>query len=1093
MATPSIGTILQHLRRLNCGAALLDLTDRQLLDRFVAQGEEVAFSALVRRHGPLVFGVCRRVLSQVQDAEDAFQATFLVLSRKAGCISWRERVDGWLYATAYRIALKAKTRVLQRRMRETPMAAVPESATPGETACRDLCAILDEELQHLPKKPRLALIRCYLEGQGQEEAARHLGWSPRTLRRRLGEGKEQLRQRLMRRGLTLSGTLLITGLHREAWAVSPTLALTTVRAATRKAALGTLSAKVIALTEVAGLPPAFLTKGQLGVVLLLSLLLTAGVGLGLAARWPPIQPPPPDQALIFVEKLPSTETPKPRADQYGDALPDRALARLGTVRLRHKDMVASAAFTGDGKTVIAADSGGNLVYWDVSTGKEVRRVAAHRGAIYALAVSSDGGTLASGGRGEVGLWETATAKPLARWKVDNDAIMQLAFTPDAKTLAMRQQGATITLWDVATRKKLHDLQGHKGNVSSISMSPDGKSLASASYKDPAIRLWEVATGKEIRQIEAHKHEALWVAFSPDGKTLASSGNDNTLRFWDPATGKEKKQSFEPAGLQNLVYLPDGKHLAGLSNGGLTLRDATTGKEVRAFEKPLRQSSNLAVSPDGKTLVTSWGGPHTLDLWEVATGKRINRFEGHGHGVTSITFSADGRSLYSAGSITDPPVREWDVTLGKERRAIVDNPNGAECVALSPDGTLLAACEYSIRLFNPVTAKEVRALKGHGSVIVSVAFSADGKTLVSGSYYDQTIRVWEVATGKQLQLIKIQQDRPCAAALAPDGKSLAAGGYNDGSVRIWDAATGKEVGKLATGQHTVHSLAYTPDGRSLAVGGMEEAIGLYDVATGKLVRRFEGHQSWIGQLTFSIDGRTLVSGSGDNTLRLWEVATGQERGRFSGHTGAIRSVALSRNGRMAASGSKDTSILIWDATGRLTKEAALPAAPTVKELESLWANLASADAAKAYQALWGLIEAQSQSVPFLAKRLNPVVAATAEQEKRIVQLVADLDKDAFAEREKAAAELERLGRAAGPELRKLLKGNPTAEVKRRMEMLLEKWADSSLDQVRELRALEALEHINTSEARQIVVRLTKGVPEEWLTREAQTTLERMARP
>ncbi|HEV3143976.1 MAG TPA: sigma-70 family RNA polymerase sigma factor, partial [Gemmataceae bacterium] len=709
MATATIGSILQNLRRLNGAAALGDLTDRQLLDRFVSEGEEAAFSALVRRHGPLVFGVCRRVLSQVQDAEDAFQATFLVLARKAGSISWRERVDGWLYATAYRIALKAKTKALHRRMKETPMAVVPESATSYETACRDLCAILDEELQRLPKKPRLALIRCYLEGQGQDEAARHLGWSPRTLRRRLGEGKEQLRQRLMRRGLTLAGTLLATALHREAWAVSPALALTTIRAATRKAALGALSAKVIALTEGAGLPSTFLTKAQLGVVLLLSVLLTAGVGLSLAARSPAIQPPQPDQALVPVEKRPNTETPKPRADQYGDALPDRALARLGTVRLRHKDMVASAAFTGDGKTVIAADGDGNLVYWDVSTGKEIRRVAAHRGVIHALAVSSDGGTLASGGWGEVALWETATAKPLARWTVDNDAIKQLVFTPDAKTLALRQQGAAITLWDVATGKKLHDLQGHKGNVSSITMSTDGKTLASASWKDPAIRLWDVATGKETRQIDAHKNEALWVAFAPDGKTLASSGNDNTLRFWDAATGKEKEQSFEAAGLQSLVYLPDGKHLAGFSNGGLALRDATTGKEVRAFEKPLRQSSNLAVSPDGKTLVTSWGGPHTLDLWEVATGKRINRFQGHGNSVSSVTFSADGQSLYSAAGITDPPIREWDVALGKERRPIGDNPNGAECVALSPGGTLLAACGFNyntIRLFDPATTKEV---------------------------------------------------------------------------------------------------------------------------------------------------------------------------------------------------------------------------------------------------------------------------------------------------------------------------------------------------------------------------------------------------
>jgi C-terminal peptidase prc len=224
-------TVLRHLRRLVGGPGAEGPTDRQLLERFVAGRDEDAFAALVRRHGPLVWGVCRGRLRHAQDAEDCFQATFLVLARKAGSVRWRESVASWLHAVAGRVAAEARARNARLRARERlGLAADPPAPEP---AGRELCAALDEELRGLPEKYRAPLLACYLEGRTTDQAARQLGWSQRTLERRLAQGRARLRARLVRRGLTLSGALLTAALSGEsARAALPAgLAAATTRAA----------------------------------------------------------------------------------------------------------------------------------------------------------------------------------------------------------------------------------------------------------------------------------------------------------------------------------------------------------------------------------------------------------------------------------------------------------------------------------------------------------------------------------------------------------------------------------------------------------------------------------------------------------------------------------------------------------------------------------------------------------------------------------------------------------------------------------------------------------------------------------------------
>src|SRR5258708_14423508 len=198
MASRSAKLILQHVRCMQSSQTCGVLSDRELLHRF-AVGDENAFAALVRRHGPMVLGVSRRVLHQASDADDVFQAAFLALARNARSRHWQASVGNWLYLVAYRLALNVRAesecRARHERRAFTPAPADPLAVVSG----RELCAILDEELAPLPERLPSPLLMCCLEGLAREEASRSLGWSLGTLKRRLEQGRALLRTRLEKR------------------------------------------------------------------------------------------------------------------------------------------------------------------------------------------------------------------------------------------------------------------------------------------------------------------------------------------------------------------------------------------------------------------------------------------------------------------------------------------------------------------------------------------------------------------------------------------------------------------------------------------------------------------------------------------------------------------------------------------------------------------------------------------------------------------------------------------------------------------------------------------------------------------------------
>jgi RNA polymerase sigma factor (sigma-70 family) len=951
MANPQAEVVLRHIRRLTAEEGRT-LTDGELLERFAARREETAFAELVRRHGPMVLGVCRGVLHHRQDAEDAFQATFLVLARKAATVRRRQSVGGWLHAVAYRLAQKARARAARRRDVERQAPPAPADAPVLDLSVRDLLVAVHEELGRLPEKYRAPLVLCHLQERTQDEAARLLGCTEATLRGRLYRGRERLRGRLVRRGLTLPAGLSAFLLGRGLTAAAVPAALTD---AALRAMSGSPPASVAALAEgvvrALSLPKAWLAAAAL---LILGAL---GLGAGLLAG-------PQPEAPRRGPQLPATGkgplVAKPHTDAQGDPLPPGAVARLGTERFRHGRPIGALAVSPDGKLLVTCGrhDWNDLYLWDAATGRLLHclKQGGNRGTLGAVSFSPDSRVVTAGAyNGIVRRWEAATGKELELLKdegipASGTMACQLAYTPDGKRLAAifhlkmirmwdlttgkllpqfagehgkhilgltispdgkllatggwEQEGPqrfVIRLWDLDAGKVARRLVGARGGVEAVAFSPDGKCLASAAYYERGPLLWEVATGKLLRRFDAGAEvEARAVAFSADGKTLASA--DKVVRVWDAATGKEQRRL--PQATRNLTFGPDGRTLYAAAEGAVRVWDATAGKEILSLSGHEGGLRAVACSPDGRRIATT-GADGTIRLWDAA-GKELHHFQGRAD--SNPAFSPDGKMLAVA---CDNPAMYYKL------------PNGVTATA------------SRVRFWEAATGKELDGFTGEKVHTTFLTFTRDGKTLLTGDSWTGTVRLRDAATGKDILSFSVEQAAKgarsfrgfTAMALSPDGKRLAtADPRTDNTtslsapcaVRIWDVETGKQLHKLDGHQNEVPSLAFSLDGRLLASGGhsfRNNLINLWEVATGKLVRTLPSAGDAV---VFAPDGRTLASaGYNERVIRLYETKTWAERGRFEGHRDEIGGLAFTADSRRLVSGSADATGLVWD-VGAATK-------------------------------------------------------------------------------------------------------------------------------------------------------------------------------
>jgi RNA polymerase sigma factor (sigma-70 family) len=1120
--------ILDHLQRLIATRAAA-LPDGELLGRYLEERDESAFAALVERHGPLVLGVCRAMLGHRHDAEDAFQATFLVLARNGRAIRRRDRLASFLHGVAYRVARKARTAAARRQALEARALPVAPAPPVDDLSWGEGRAILHEELAALPEPLREPLVLCYLEGLTQEAAAGRLGWTATTVKGRLQRGRERLRRRLERRGLGLAA-LAAAGLTGVA--VPPALAATVVGAALPVAGAPVSAAAAVLARGVSG-PLAPAPVRTLTAVLLLTVALAGGVLLFLRPSADG-EPAPPASGQ-------TTPAPEARSDCYGDPLPEGAVARLGTVRFNHGDDLNALTFTPDGKTVVS-EGGGSLYLWDAATGKQQARFATAKPSFDdQTTLLPDGKTLLALNQDAfdhdtVRAWDLIQGKevravqlPVRRSEL---SVYRLnAMAPDGR-LAVVHSPENVRVFDLETTREVYRLPKGRDAVQAVVFA--GNDLLVTADKKQLVEVWESRTGKPVRQFD-HGSPVVVLAASADGRRLATLEHHadvigrmlarDVVHVWDLTTGTQQQTlAARPQRWYVRVrFTPDGKRLLTSSIGSdgheLTLWDVETGQRVR--EWPGVDVRALAVSPDGgRVAAGAWG---RFDLWDLQTGRRLSDADAPHALAAGVFLSPAGARAITVGYES---FSTWDGKTGRRLGSFELSPlpyRGPE-QNHSPDGRYALSFagdfkQVEILVWDVAAGRRLHTLRPPGASRQSTtAFSPDSSLLATCQPGEKPlVRLWDVRTGQEVRsFAESKAGWPGHLFFTPDGRTLLVAGRRTVG---YDVATGEELfswrmqplpnnsggGTAAVGvpppsdddRLAWRTLAVSPDGKVVAciLNGdafsrerLPNRVVFCETRTGKVLRRADDAgvpgRSY-EQLAFSADSRLLAS-SEDDVVHVWEVATATEVGRFRGHRGYLHALAFSADGRRLASAGTDSTVLLWDVT--------LPARSSgevgAKELAGWWADLAGSDGRRAYAAVWRLAEAPP-AVPFLRQQLKPVTEAQAAE---VRQYIADLDSNQFPVRDKALRQLEGLGVAAEPALRQAAEQKASPEVRRRLDQLLERLSSGPVsgEPLRTVRALAVLEHAGTPEARQLLRELADGAPGAWLTQEAQAAQGRVAR-
>jgi WD40 repeat protein len=515
----------------------------------------------------------------------------------------------------------------------------------------------------------------------------------------------------------------------------------------------------------------------------------------------------------------------------------------------------------------------------------------------------------------VGLAAAAALAASGGWRGTAGGLPRIARTPERKTLPSpgkgdRQAepdhlGKPLPLRGLARLGNLY--LRHGSAVNAVAVAPNGQ-VASVAR---CVRIWDPAKGKEVRHFGGQGFFRA-VTYSADGKRLATLGAP--CQVWDPATGKEvcRLQGNPGAMLVSLAFAPDNKTLATCSSDqGLKFWSAATGKEVGPRLINQNRVRVFAFSPRGNLLATvpevdvaarlAGTADYAIDLWDLGTQKLLRRLRGHTDLVGLLAFSPNGKILVSGSGAHDLTSRLWDVGTGKELRRLrmalgakAVPPHILKFACFSPDNKSLATLTGKwLVLWEVATGRVLRRFQGMDDGLISqgpsLAFTPDGKTLITGGNPNATVRLWDVAKGTERLVNEGHHGTVGALAFAPDGKTLASAG-TDRTVRLWKTGTGKLGSKLEHGgqpfqpHEGTRAVCFSREGKVLASGGEDRVVRLWDVATGKPLRTLTGHESCVKCVLFSPDGKSLLSGG--KTIRQWDLKTGKQVRRLEAFPGQL---------------------------------------------------------------------------------------------------------------------------------------------------------------------------------------------------------------
>jgi WD40 repeat protein len=851
----------------------------------------------------------------------------------------------------------------------------------------------------------------------------------------------------------------------------------------------------------------------------------------------------PSSAVAGTQKL---------VDAQGDPLPSGAVLRLGTLRWRAGSMVVFSAERGRSLVTVSQDYVAQI--WDLASGKELRRLDLSGGPDKApyqrylnhlrpgVGLSADGQTLACFDKeGRVRVWDLSSGKEISRLAATGPVPVHFDLARDAKTLLSFSHNQGYTLWDVAKGTSLRQFGKEIGSnfqPTRLELDSTGQKVSTLGYlHDNAgvrscLQVWDVAKGRMIRQKDdlpsalgpVYLH---LTAFSPDHRRLALP-DVGSIHLIDLEDDKQTRR-LEMKGdvfQARMVFSADGKSVMQFfgHREALTVWDVGTGKVRRQFGKVKPPAPGarplspfpwaLSVSADSKTL--AWAEGPAIFRMDIETGKLLSGDGGSTAPLRSAFFSQDGRTVVTRGG--DLSLRRWDASTGQDLGEIPFPRESFTFGVLSANGKWLVGGQVKnpIRVIEAATAKEQLVIPAAAQgQSVTVAISPDSRVLaVATRPDDNDVRLYDIEASKQLRTLPFSPPPPdpkrslprTARRLlfSPDSQLVAVG---DTCVTVWSIADGRALRQIDLPPTALlRHAALSPDHRTVAIEMFGGDLAIWELAMG--TRRFQLHSSPVQStesqaayqravaegtsfpmsLAFSPDGRLLAQAAEDRQIHIWDTRQGTLLGTLQGHRGPMASVGFSPDGQRLVSASADTTALVWELGPFREKLKAASGALTAEQLPDLWSSLTDKDAKQAYTAVLKLAGDPAKAVPFLHERHSPVARADP---KLLARLIADLDSETFKVRERARKELANLGELALPALTDAVK-SPSPEVRKRAEKLLANLqsGDLSGDRLQLLRALEVLELAATPEARRMLQALAGGAPGALATTQARAILRRL---